>query len=151
MQIHIQTRQGHSITIRFDADEVIVEKEKAHSTLEIPDELNLPEQEASNQRLLDELPPRPEDQYPWYFATRDNSWFRLKETDYRDFVRTYGRDLVERELRVAMSWAASNPTKAKTMRGMTRFLNSWLSRAYANAPTAKPSLTNAPQSTAASW
>jgi hypothetical protein len=151
MQIHIQTKQGHSITIRFEADEVIVEKEKAHSTLEIPDELDLPEEEPINPKFLEVLPPRPDDAYPWYFPTRDNAWFRLKETDYRDFSRTYGRELIEKEMKVMQAWLSSNAGKLKSMRGMTRFINSWLSRAYANAPTAKPSLTNAAQSSATSW
>ena len=151
MQIHIQTKQGHSITIRFDADEVIVEKESTHSTQEIPDEVEVPAEEPVNPKFLEILPPRPDDPYPWYFPTRDNAWFRLKETDYRDFARTYGRELIEKEMKVMQAWLASNAGKLKSMRGMTRFVNSWLSRAYANAPTAKPSLTNAPQSTAASW
>jgi hypothetical protein len=36
---------------------------------------------------------------------------------------------VEAELRKARQWLIDNPPKRKTLRGMPRFLNGWLSRA----------------------
>jgi hypothetical protein len=151
MQIHIQTKDGHSITIKFDAEGISIDKESL--TVEEdreaiaethPELIEAPEKP-------DELPDRPDDTWPWYFPSRDKAWYRLKEQDYRDFTRSYGRELVEKELKVILMWSNANFSKRKSLRGMMRFINSWLSRAYAQAPTAKPSLTNAPQSTATSW
>ena len=146
MQIHITTKDGHSITIKLDAEGITFDKEIPREVLAetMPELIEPPAR-------LDELPERPEDAWPWIFPTRDQTWYRLKEQDYRDFVRSYGRELVEKELKVIMAWGNANFSKRKSMRGMMRFINSWLSRAYAQAPTAKPSLTNAPQSTAATW
>jgi|688.fasta_scaffold276782_2 hypothetical protein len=153
MQIHIQTKDGHSITIKFDAEGITFDKETLAPEVEQTREViaeTMPELIEPPARL-DELPERPEDAWPWIFPTRDQTWYRLKEQDYRDFVRSYGRELVEKELKVIIAWGNANYAKRKSMRGMMRFINSWLSRAYAQAPTAKPSLTNAPQSTATSW
>ncbi len=153
MQIHITTKDGHSITIKLDAEGITFDKETLAPEVEQTREViaeTMPELIEPPARL-DELPERPEDAWPWIFPTRDNTWYRLKEQDYRDFVRSYGRELVEKELKVIMAWGNANFSKRKSMRGMMRFINSWLSRAYAQAPTAKPSLTNAPQSTAATW
>ena len=36
---------------------------------------------------------------------------------------------VDSELNAMASWLMSNPTKRKTLRGMSRFCNAWLSRA----------------------
>lgn len=147
MQIIITTKDGHSITIKLDTEGVVIDKEEQPVEETI---LNHPELIEKAERP-DGLPERPEDNWPWYFPTRDMSWYKLQETDYRDFVRSYGRELVEKELKMILLWSNANMTKRKSYRGMMRFLNSWLSRSYANAPVAKPSLTNAPQSTAASW
>jgi hypothetical protein len=150
MQIHIQTKDGHSITIKFDAEGISIDKESlVEEDREViaethPELIEAPEKP-------DELPARPDDTWPWYFPSRDRAWYRLKEQDYRDFTRSYGRELVEKELKVILMWSNANFSKRKSLRGMMRFINSWLSRAYAQAPTAKPSLTNAPQSTATSW
>jgi len=151
MQIHIQTKDGHSITIKFDAEGISIDKESLlveedrEAIAEThPELIEAPEKP-------DGLPARPDDTWPWYFPSRDRAWYRLKEQDYRDFTRSYGRELVEKELKVILMWSNANFSKRKSLRGMMRFINSWLSRAYAQAPTAKPSLTNAPQSTATSW
>lgn len=151
MQIHIQTKDGHSITIKFDAEGItidkeplIVDEEREVIAEKHPELIEAPER-------LDGLPARPDDTWPWYFPTRDRAWYRLKEQDYRDFVRSYGKELVDKEMKVILAWSNVNISKRKSLRGSMRFINSWLSRSYAQAPTAKPSLTNAPQSTATSW
>jgi hypothetical protein len=48
---------------------------------------------------------------------------------YSDFCSAFGHATVDRELRKARLWMDCNPTKRKTRRGMSRYLNAWLCRA----------------------
>lgn len=44
----------------------------------------------------------------------------------RDFVMAFGEEHVTKEFLKARSWLLANPEKRKTLRGMGRYLNSWL-------------------------
>jgi hypothetical protein len=46
----------------------------------------------------------------------------------RDFVSAFGEEQVRRVFGIARAWLSANPTNRKTLRGMGRFLNSWLCR-----------------------
>jgi hypothetical protein len=64
-----------------------------------------------------------------------------------DFIAAYGQDVVERELHKARAWLTANSNNRKTIKGMGRFLNSWLCRAQkvpriaVKAAVAKPAAT----------
>jgi hypothetical protein len=45
-----------------------------------------------------------------------------------DYARTYPAVNIEQEIREMRRWALDNPTLRKTLRGMPRFINAWLSR-----------------------
>jgi hypothetical protein len=48
---------------------------------------------------------------------------------YSDFCSAFGQTTVDLELMKARLWMDCNPTKRKTRRGMSRYLNAWLCRA----------------------
>jgi hypothetical protein len=55
--------------------------------------------------------------------------YALPPNLYSDFCSAFGQTMVDRELTLACLWLKSNPTKLKTRRGMSRYLNAWLCRA----------------------
>jgi len=67
--------------------------------------------------------------------TGDECW--VSKIYFKELVELYPAVDVGAELRKIKAWLISNPSKRKTATGMTRFINSWLSRAQDNAPGAK--------------
>jgi hypothetical protein len=55
--------------------------------------------------------------------------FAVSQELFDEFVRAYPGVVVMAELGRARAWLISNPIRGKTLRGMPKFLNSWLSRA----------------------
>lgn len=58
----------------------------------------------------------------------DGSEWRPTETLFAEYVRLYPNVDVKQQFNVMRSWCLSNPKKRKTRRGITRFVNSWLTR-----------------------
>lgn len=58
----------------------------------------------------------------------DGSEWRPTETLFAEYVRLYQNVDVKQQFNVMRSWCLSNPNKRKTKRGITRFVNSWLTR-----------------------
>ncbi len=58
----------------------------------------------------------------------DGSEWRPNETLFAEYVRLYPNVDVKQQFNEMRSWCLSNPKKRKTRRGITRFVNSWLSR-----------------------
>lgn len=52
--------------------------------------------------------------------------YRIRRTDFDDWVRLYPAVDVPQELRKMEGWANANPKKRKTEKGIRRFINSWL-------------------------
>ncbi len=52
----------------------------------------------------------------------------ITEADVDHFKQLYPAVNIESELRKMVGWLESNPTKRKTSRGVSRFVNSWLAR-----------------------
>ena len=50
------------------------------------------------------------------------------EALFAEYVRLYPNVDVKQQFNVMRSWCLSNPKKRKTKRGITRFVNSWLTR-----------------------
>lgn len=67
--------------------------------------------------------------------------WRPKISQYNEYCRLYPNADVMQEFRGMRAWCLSNPTKRKTRSGITRFVNSWLSKAQnsggARSPTQK--------------
>ena len=58
----------------------------------------------------------------------DKTYYDVPLSDIGLWKDTYPAVDVEGELKRMIAWLESNPTKKKTRRGITRFINSWLSR-----------------------
>lgn len=58
----------------------------------------------------------------------DRSEWRPTEVLFAEYVRLYPNVDVKQQFNEMRSWCLSNPQKRKTKRGITRFVNSWLSR-----------------------
>jgi len=58
----------------------------------------------------------------------DGMEWRPTETLFAEYVRLYPNVDVKQQFNVMRSWCLSNPKKRKTKRGITRFVNSWLTR-----------------------
>ena len=60
--------------------------------------------------------------------------YGVPQTLYDEYVNAFPGISVMAELAKLRSWLLSNPTKMKTLRGMPRFMNTWLSKAQDNQP-----------------
>lgn len=58
----------------------------------------------------------------------DGSEWRPTEALFAEYVRLYPNVDVKQQFNVMRSWCLSNPKKRKTRRGVTRFVNSWLTK-----------------------
>ncbi len=58
----------------------------------------------------------------------DGSEWRPTEALFAEYVRLYPRVDVKQQFNEMRGWCISNPQKRKTLRGVKRFVNSWLSR-----------------------
>ena len=79
--------------------------------------------------------PEPENSDSWQDApVRDfptnikNAFWNITRNEYLQLAELYPAVDIDQALREAKGWLLSNPTKCKTMKGMMRFLNNWLSR-----------------------
>ena len=58
----------------------------------------------------------------------DGTEWKPTETLFAEYVRLYPNVDVKQQFNEMRGWCLSNPAKRKTRRGITRFVNSWLSR-----------------------
>lgn len=68
----------------------------------------------------------------------DGTEYAVSASEVAEFRKAYPRVDVEAELRKARVWCMSNPANRKTRRGVTRFMNNWLSRAERDRANAVP-------------
>ena len=66
------------------------------------------------------------------FPSKSGEWWLLFDTDFQElqqgFPHLSAREVAE-EICAAFAWLMANPSKAKTKKGMRRFLVNWISRA----------------------
>lgn len=58
---------------------------------------------------------------------------------YDEYCKTYPALDIKQELKQMRVWSLSNPTKKKTKRGITRFVNTWLDNSQNNSRNRRPS------------
>ena len=63
------------------------------------------------------------------FPLNDKTEYPIYDTDFEEWKELYPAVDIMQELRKMKGWLDSNPTKRKTIRGIRRFINSWLSKA----------------------
>jgi uncharacterized protein YlbG (UPF0298 family) len=68
------------------------------------------------------------------FPTKRGEIFQLDESFALELRNTYPRIDVAHQLQKARLWLIANPSKQKTLKGMTRFLNNWMNN---QKPTAE--------------
>lgn len=61
-------------------------------------------------------------------SLNDGTEWRPTQALFAEYVRLYPNVDVKQQFNEMRSWSLSNPQKRKTKRGVTRFVNSWLSR-----------------------
>ncbi|WP_339806133.1 hypothetical protein [uncultured Marinobacter sp.] len=82
----------------------------------------------------DESPDQAPDDAARIFPLKDGSDYTVSETFVSELKDTYRKLDVEHHLKRARLWLIATPSKRKTSRGMTKFLNGWMSR---QKPTAE--------------
>ena len=58
---------------------------------------------------------------------------------YEEYCKTYPALDIKQEIKQMRVWSMSNPTKKKTKRGITRFVNTWLDNSQNNSRNRRPS------------
>lgn len=116
-QAEIKTEQGQYENGSRPADSLI------------PDSGSLtPDTKQQGSASSDASPDDPEDPPPVReFPTKDGATFTATEQFVEELKSTYPRIDVEYQLKKARLWLIANPDRKKTPRGMTRFLNNWMS------------------------
>lgn len=61
-------------------------------------------------------------------TNKNDTFFPVTQKDIEEWSNLYPAVDIDQQLRNMLGWLKSNPTKRKTMKGMPRFINSWLSR-----------------------
>ena len=64
-----------------------------------------------------------------YFPLIGNETYPITKDSIQEWQKIYIGINVEQEFRNMCGWLIANPTKRKTKRGISRFINSWLARA----------------------
>ncbi len=81
-----------------------------------------------------ENPSTPEEEPVITLTLQDNSEYAVVENQLKEWQELYPSIDVMQELRKMKGWLNANPTKRKTKRGIKKFINSWLARAFDRAP-----------------
>ena len=66
-------------------------------------------------------------------TNKNSEEFIVRETYYEEMRECYPAVSMDEELRKMKAWLISNPSNRKTSRGMTRFINNWMSNAQNKA------------------
>lgn len=92
--------------------EIEIEKENNKKTFARSPDRQAPEPEADVEAVI----------------LNDGSDWRPSEALFAEYVRLYPNVDVKQQFNEMRAWCISNPSKRKTKRGVTRFVNTWLSR-----------------------
>jgi hypothetical protein len=65
----------------------------------------------------------------YIFVLKNKKDWPLTQAKYDEYKSTFSDVDLDTELKKMIQWLRDNPAKRKTASGMTRFINSWLSRA----------------------
>lgn len=76
----------------------------------------------------------------YVFPCRDGSEYILTKELYNIFRSTYRELSLDALLRSMVTWTAVNPTKRKTQKGMSKFIDGWLKREQSKNSEAKAGL-----------
>lgn len=107
----------------------------------LPEQVGQPEQENDNQ-TSDETSYQGAREFT--MLTKDGEYVVTEKTTH-GFERLYPELDVETEMRKIMAWCLNNTAKRKTKRGMPRFINGWLNKAFVQFVQEPKARANAPK------
>lgn len=107
----------------------------------LPEQVGQPEQENDNQ-TSDETSYQGAREFT--MLTKDGEYVVTEKTTH-EFERLYPELDVETEMRKIMAWCLNNTAKRKTKRGMPRFINGWLNKAFVQFVQEPKARANAPK------
>lgn len=107
----------------------------------LPEQVGQPEQENDNQ-TSDETSYQGAREFT--MLTKDGEYVVTEKTTH-EFERLYPGLDVETEMRKIMAWCLNNTAKRKTKRGMPRFINGWLNKAFVQFVQEPKARANAPK------
>lgn len=88
--------------------------------------------------LFPEPKPAPapnEDAYMIFDTTGNPKQWALTKSKLSEYEEVYDTIDVPKQCKIARQWLIDNPTRRKTARGMTKFMNGWFSRAVSRGDT----------------
>ena len=65
---------------------------------------------------------------------KDGSTYAIDQDDIDTWKMLYANVDIDQEFKNMLGWTLANPSKAKTRRGIKKFINSWLCRANKGVP-----------------
>lgn len=107
----------------------------------LPEQVGQPEQENDNQ-TSDETSYQGAREFT--MLTKDGEYVVTEKTTH-EFERLYPGLDVETEMRKIVAWCLNNTAKRKTKRGMPRFINGWLNKAFVQFVQEPKARANAPK------
>lgn len=107
----------------------------------LPEQVGQSEQENDNQ-TSDETSYQGAREFT--MLTKDGEYVVTEKTTH-EFERLYPELDVETEMRKIMAWCLNNTAKRKTKRGMPRFINGWLNKAFVQFVQEPKARANAPK------
>ena len=83
----------------------------------------------------------------YHMPLKNGDDYVVTENDVKEFERLYPDIDIDAQMRKALAWLTNNKQKRKTKRGMPRFLNGWINRAYEQFVEEPKARANAPKPT----
>lgn len=81
----------------------------------------------------------------YHMPLKDGSDYVVTENDVKKFEQLYPDLDIHAEMRKIYAWLINNTQKRKTKRGMPKFLNGWINRAYVQFVQEPKARANAPK------
>ncbi len=81
----------------------------------------------------------------YHMPLKNGDDYVVTENDVKEFEQLYPGIDIDAQMRKALAWLTNNKQKQKTKRGMPRFLNGWINRAYEQFVEEPKARANAPK------
>lgn len=85
--------------------------------------------------------------HEYHMPLKNGDDYVVTENDVKEFEQLYPGIDIDAQMRKALAWLTNNKQKQKTKRGMPRFLNGWINRAYEQFVEEPKARANAPKPT----
>lgn len=114
------------------SERLVLKPKKADKDMDMDKDMDKDKDMDMDKDSINTISPEPDKSAPdpsgIKLPLNDKTYYDVPLSDIELWKDTYPAVDVEGELKRMIAWLESNPTKKKTRRGITRFINSWLSR-----------------------